>query len=375
MPPPEANYPELVVDGAATAYRLFDVGYAIDLEHASALLASSAPARARPERVEAQALHIQNPPVSVGLGSEQLTLAGAERSIRITARLYDFGLCSLHLRVETQPACPWDDFVELGAALDASQEAGQLLERELGRLLTRILPAIDRPETGTISEDYVVFRVARLATVQGEPLGPRALTDRHLVPLLLNERRRLSRAARRELLSRRFSYYADDLAILTWDNALVVEPREHDQDVEFIVEFANAQLLELRLFDALLEAELPAMYDRVSAARRHRVPLPTWRFPPLLAQLQARVADITETVERVDNALKVTDDVYLARIYSSALELFRESTWRRGIERKLAIVRETYAMLNAESQAARAELLEFTIVLLIVGELVIGVMK
>jgi hypothetical protein len=102
--------------------------------------------------------------------------------------------------------------------------------------------------------------------------------------------------------------------------------------------------------------------------------MPTRRFSPVLAAMQAQVADITETIERVDNALKVTDDVHLARIYGSALEIFREAAWRRGIERKLAIVRETYAMLNDESQAVRAELLEIAIVLLIVGEIVLSLL-
>jgi len=50
-----------------------------------------------------------------------------------------------------------------------------------------------------------------------------------------------------ELLPHRFSYYTDDLTILTWDNALVVEPSPGDTDVQYILEFANAQLLELRV--------------------------------------------------------------------------------------------------------------------------------
>ena len=95
----------------------------------------------------------------------------------------------------------------------------------------------------------------------------------------------------------------------------------------------------------------------------------------MLAELQTRVADVTETVERAENALKVTDDVYLARVYGAALELFRASAWRRGIERKLEIFRSTYAMLNAEAQSARAELLELAILVIIVAELVLALVR
>ena len=217
--------------------------------------------------------------------------------------------------------------------------------------------------------------MARIRGTDGEPLDADALAALDVAPLLLNETRPLSADARRELLPHRFSYYGDDLAILTWDNALVVEPGEQDTDLQYIVEFANAQLLELRYYDALLDAELPRLYDDIEAARARHAVFPGRRFAALLQRLQAQVADSTELVERVENALKVTDDVYLARVYSAALELFRGRTWRAGIDRKLAILRDTYAMLNGEAQAARSETLEIAIVLLIVVELVVGLAR
>jgi hypothetical protein len=364
-----------VSDAAAIAYRLYDVGYEIDLDRASALFAPDGATRERPARNEAQALQIVNPPLFVSLGSERLTIEGAEWRAEVSARLFDFGTCSLQLRIDAPGTLPWERFTEFGNALDASAVLAPVFARHLEALRTRLAPAVERPNLAPVVEDYVVFRITRLTDGDGASLGTDVLTDDHIVPLLLRERRGLSPEARRELLPHRFSYYPDDLTILTWDNALVVEPRPDDRDVEYILEFANAQLLELRFYDAVLDAELPAMYDRIAAARGRISALPTWRYRPLLARLQTRVADVTETVERVDNALKVTDDVYLARIYAAALELFRGTTWRRGIERKLQIVRETYGMLNAEAQAARAELLEIAIIALIVIEIVVGLRR
>jgi uncharacterized Rmd1/YagE family protein len=69
----------------------------------------------------------------------------------------------------------------------------------------------------------------------------------------------------------------------------------------------------------------------------------------------------------------VTDDVYLARIYTAALEIFRGREWRAAIDRKLAIISETYVMLNAEAQAARSEALELLIVVLIFAEILLAV--
>ena len=367
----------LLVDGAALAFRLYDIGYAIDLDRASALLGRDSTERVRPGRSEARALQITNPPLAVTLGAEQLEILGVARSATLSARLFDFGACSLELRVGAPPGTAWEEFSAFGSAVDVSPEIAALLDARLAALRGRIAAAVQRPNLANVVEDYVVFRITRLTDESGSPLSTDVLTDDHLVPLLLHERLALSAGARRELLPHRFSYYEDDLTILTWDNALVVEPRAEDRDVEYILEFANAQLLELRYYDSVLDDELPLMYGRVATARGRMLPLPlrTRRYRPLLARLQSRVADITETVERVENALKVTDDVYLARIYAAALELFRGTAWRRGIERKLAIVRETYEMFNAEAQAARAELLEVAIIALIVIEIVLGVMR
>jgi len=364
-----------VIDASAIAYRLYDIGYEIDLDKASALFAPDAATRERPARNEAQALQIVNPPLFIALGSEALTIDGTELRAEASARLYDFGTCSLQLRVDAPGDLAWERFTAFGNAVDTSAALPAIFARHIEALRARVAPAVIRPNLAPVVEEYVVFRMTRLADGTGASLGTGVLTDEHIVPLLLRERRGLSPDARRELLPHRFSYYADDLTVLTWDNALVVEPRADDRDVEYILEFANAQLLELRFYDAVLDAELPAMYDRIAAARGRVSALPTWRYRPLLARLQTRVADVTETVERVDNALKVTDDVYLARIYAAALELFRGTAWRRGIERKLQIVRETYSMLNAEAQAARAELLEIAIIALIVIEIVLGLRR
>jgi hypothetical protein len=358
----------LRVDGSATAYRLYDVGYGINLEHAAELAGADTRGRSLPARAEAQAFQIRNPPLNVILGERNIVVDGTPCRGVFSAHLFDFGVCSLRLAVDAARNMDWDDFTAFGREFDAPADLARLFDAELTALLARVALAIERQRLAPVAEEYVVYRIERLSADGDARSAADLLTDDHLVPLLLSERRALSVSARRELLAHRFSYYSDDYAVVTWDNALVVEPRSRDFDVEFVVEFANAQLLELRVYDAQLDAELPTLYDRIAAARRRR-PLMVRRFSRVVSDLQLTIADITEIVERADNAFKVTDDVYLARIYAAALEVFRERSWRSGIDRKLGILRDTYTMLNAEAQATRAELLELAIVILIVVEL------
>jgi hypothetical protein len=323
-------------------------------------------------RGEAQALQIQNPPITLLLGTEVMEIEGVRHDVEMSARIFDFGVVSLRARLRAPGRLTWGAFTAFGQQLAGHDGLATLAEHHLRLLTTRIASQIERPAIAEVHEDYTVFRITRVTQADGSEASPDALGSLDVVPLLLNETRPLSADARRELLPHRFSYYSDDLAILTWENALVVEPGERDTDLQYILEFANAQLLELRYYDAVLDAELPAMYDRIAGARRGYGRLLRRGYARLLGDIQARVADSTELVERAENALKVTDDVYLARVYSAALEIFRARTWRAGIDRKLGIVSDTYAMLNAEAQAARGEVLVVTVVALIFIEILLA---
>ncbi|HEX4681313.1 MAG TPA: hypothetical protein VH277_01320 [Gemmatimonadaceae bacterium] len=361
------------VRGSATAYRLYDVGYGIELDRAGALVGEATRGRSRPARSEAQTFQIR-PPLSVSLGERVITIGGESWSAVLSAHLFDFGVCSMRLTVPSARTDSWDAFARFGTDFDMAPGVAPLLDGELTALLARIAPAVERADIQAVVEDYVVYRVESLTDDRGALVAHSSLADEDLVPLLLRETRPLSLLARRELLANRFSFYANDLAVLTWDNALVIEPRPEDEDIEFVLEFANAQLLELRVYDAQLDAQLPALYDRI-AARRQRLRYFTRAYRPLMADLQTRVAEVTEIVERAENAFKVTDDVYLARVYAAALDIFRERAWRSGIDRKLQIFRDTYTMLNAEAQVSRAELMEIIVVLLIAAELIFGFLR
>jgi hypothetical protein len=366
--------PEIRVRGEIVDYRLYDVGYEIDLDRVAQIFGDQAPQRTRPLRVEAQAIQISNPPVTVAMGDETVTLGGGLCSVEMSARVFDFGVCSLRARVRSPGPLPWSEFLAWCAAAGHADAWSQLLAKARDSLQRRIAVAITKPGSSPVTEDYVVFRIDELCDSAGHPLQPDVLPAGDVAQLLLDEPRPPSESARRDLVSPAFTYFEHDLALLTWSSALVVEPVAADTDVQYVLEFANAQLLELRYYDALLDRELPSMYDRIAGARAS-FHLLGRRYSSLLGDLQTRVAEVTELVERSENAFKVTDDVFLARIYSAALEIFGARTWRRGIDRKLEIIRDTYTMLNAETQARRTEALEVVIVLLIVVEIVLALIR
>ena len=300
-------------------------------------------------------------------------LDGVETEVAATVRLFDFGVVRVALRFVADNLA-WADFVQRLMAVDRAVgpvASGAVWNRLLGEVHTIFGNAFLRPSRSTLEEDYLIGIVSAF----DETLTADELLQRiDLVPLLAGEQRPLAEGARRDLLRQRFSYYTDDLVVVTWDRAFIYDPR-NDSDVIDVLDVANAQLLEMRYYDHLLDNELPRMYDAVQTMQRIRPLLSSRRFADLARRLYALVAEVTELREKVDNALQVTEDVYLARIYSAALDLFRVPAVSASVDRKLAIIRDTYSALYEEASAGRTALMEVAIVALIAIEIVLALLR
>lgn len=371
----------IVTAGSIVAMRQFDLANEIDLVRAEALWQRHAAGRAVRLRLTA------TPPTAVSFGVPPLTVAldpvplpldilppgWVPVEAQVTARLFDFGIVTFALRVPT-PNLAWADFARLLDDVDVALGDGadtSVWDRLIAQVTSVLKPALIRPQAPKLSESYLI------GTVQSfdEPFTAADILQRvDLVPVLSGERRALSDGARADLLRRRFSWYEDDLVVLTWDRAFIYEPRG-DSDVADVIEVANAQLLQMRTYSAMLDDELPRMYDLVEETRRRVNILAARRYARLASRLTTLVAEVTELTEKVENALQVTDDVYLARVYAAALDQFRVPAVARAVNRKLEIIRETYTALYDEASTASSSLVEIAILVLIMIELVLAVMR
>lgn len=362
-----------VRSGQVIALRLFDIAYEIDLRLAEEIWARRAEtpsSRGRLAGTPAKAVSFGVPPVALELGPVALEVGGVAMTATVGVRLYDFGIVALAVRLPAEDMT-WRAFTRLVNGMDRAigpMAPADIWERLLGQLREVLAEALERPTAAPLQEDYLI---ALVNAFDAELTADEVFERADLVPLLAGEERALSEAARRDLLRQRFSYYRDDLVVLTWDRALIYEPRR-DTDVIDVLVIANAQLLEMRTYDEMLDDELPRLRKLVEATRRGANLLASRRYARLARSLHSLVAEVTESTERVDNALQVTEDVYLARVYAAAMELFRVANVNAAVDRKLAIIRETYAALHEDAAGARAELLEIAILLLIVAEVVLS---
>jgi hypothetical protein len=350
--------------------RLFDLADAIDLERARACLTSMLVAQ-RPVVSRGASIEIPQLPLAVGLGAVSVPLRGATGEARLDARLYDLGIVALCIHVPLGAPLDWVEAADIMAGVQAYPDwATEIFSQGIAGLRQMVAPALVKPNRAVRDEDYIQFVVDRLG--EGEPAS-RLAKHPLLLQAALGERKRLSAGA--AALATTLSYYEDDLILLTWNTAIIIDTEEEArQDAMLLLEIANAQLLAFRTYGARVDSDLSKIAPRMARMRRFGWWPLVFSSRRFLGEVHSLIADITDTSARVENALQVTEDVYWARVYAAALTVLRVDVFRTGVANGVRVLRETASLLHDEAETAWTSLLEILVIVLIAVELVVALL-
>lgn len=251
-----------------------------------------------------------------------------------------------------------------------SQEVRALAEqvrRELAPYFVRPVPAL------LDDEAYTVFCLdAPLLTEDGAPLSAEDwLKDhrREVAALLTQETDvdQLSRQEADESTNLYLSYYENDLAVIDWDAALVVEEPANLDETLHVLELANLQLAELEAYDRILDDALERSYRDLSQ-RSRRGPANVMR------ELREIRIDLARFSDELSNITKFFGDWHLARIYEKIAVRFHLKDWHHTVDEKLKTLANLYQLLNQDMNNRWMLILEVTIVLLFVIDLIVLVL-
>ena len=179
----------------------------------------------------------------------------------------------------------------------------------------------------------------------------------------------------REAVSQyRFSYSTEDLVVVDWNSAFVYEP-SGSRDIPDLLEIANAQLLEFRFYDELLDGHIARIHDQVQAAA-HGLAGP---LPQPLPRFGARGALHPGGPQRVHRAGGEQPENHWRFLpgqgLRGAVRRLRIRAWQASVTRKLQLLAQTYRLLKGEVDTARSLTLETTIVALIVLEIALAFLR
>lgn len=360
-----------VADGQLFVYRLFDVADSIDLALAEKLAAAPKSRLALEGAGTGTAFEFPRPPLHLVLGRREIRIGGELREAEASAHLIDTGVASILYKIPIAPGTALRELLPLAEALLArpTPDIDAAARREAEALSRDLAPALERPHAWEGLETYHVVFVRRFE--EGQITAERLLAEAPIAELVLGETSEvpLSAAERQDVLSHNFTYQVDDLALVHWNGAFVYES-SGVEDIPDLLEFATAHLLELRYYDALLDRELHTLYDELEAGGSRLINIVTRKYRTLERRVAGLLLEISEMIERLENAVKIVGDFYLARLYQGAVRRFRLPAWQETVLRKQRLLSEVNDLIGNAADTSRAELLELAIIGLILYEII-----
>jgi hypothetical protein len=167
-----------------------------------------------------------------------------------------------------------------------------------------------------------------------------------------------------ESTTKYYSYYDHDIVVMDWDAALIIdEPRFLDETL-YIMELANLQLAELEAYDGILDNAVERAYRDLAARRFTR-----WTGGPVQRELREIRVDLARLSDELSNITKFFGDWHLARIYQGLSSRFHLSDWHKTIDEKLKTLDDIYHILQQDRNNRWMLVLEMTIVLLFVVDI------
>ncbi len=347
----------------------FDVGLEIDIERCNRLVAADKfTGNLRANRRSPRFFDYQPAPLRVIQEIAPLAVGTWTTLSTVDVVLYDFGGIAVTYGIPFQGAA--SDAQHLSRALDESETLLKDARERVRALVESIRPVVARPHVADVVEDYVIFQVEKIkAGCVVDELPVRYAAD--LARILRAESAPLSEQEIKDALACAISYAPEDLTLIDWYGALIFD--QQADDVRAVLEFANLELLELRLLDRQLDKSLEDAYDIVS--ERNWWSLLGLSRAAHLTRVGQLEVDGAILFERVSNAIKLLGDQYLARVYRLVGQRFHLSEWNSAILRKLDTIESLYQKINDRNASRRLELLEWIIILLIAFEVVWSLIK
>ena len=251
-----------------------------------------------------------------------------------------------------------------GVLQDEVRQLAEEIRRELAPYLVK--PVIDLSQ----EEAYTVFCMEppTMGSLDGAPASAEnwLLTNRREVAALLTQEpdiAHLSNQEANESTHLYLSYYESDLVVVDWDAALIIDKPHNFEESLYIMEMANLQLAELEAYDRMLDDALVRSYrDLSNRASRNRA--------EVLRELRDIRIDMARFNDELSNITKFFGDWHLARIYENISARFHLGDWHRSIDRKLKTLDDLYQILKHDQNNRWILMLELTMVLLFVIDLV-----
>jgi len=242
-------------------------------------------------------------------------------------------------------------------------------------LFKKIKPFVRRPKFFQTKSDYLLIEVDPEPSTFSSVTELRNQYGSIIASMVRFETESLSEAQKNEILESAIGYYRGEFIVIDTGAAFIYD-EDYEETLDFF-EFANIQNLELHFFDRLLDQHLNLIYEekiRTLSMRSYIPFIGTLSRSPVDELGKLRV-DISVITERLEGSIKLAGEPYFSELYDLLVQKCDLKSLRDSIESKLSIIQDIRTVFQHKTDAARADLLEVLIIILIFIELMIAIFK
>lgn len=374
----------VIKKGRILIYRVFDIAHEVSLRKAEHLLSqnwSTKGKRIKLSRDPHNTIIMKEPPLCIEIGDEVIKTKTEEFKASISTKIWNYGALSVCISIQIPENTLWKKLVSWGSYLDDSEEILAVAMNAKEFIVQKIQDSLTRPIDQKVIEDYSTYLIEALeesvedkekgTTTMVEFKDPLDVVKKVGIPELLigEDEMTLAETTRKNILKDSFQYSKQDLAIVDWNSALILDftKKEIYQDYIDILEFSLTHLLELRLYDNLLDEKLFSLYD---AIENKKAPLLSNWYSQLSEEANQIYLEFSEFFEHINNSIKTVGNSPLSLFFRETAREFRFADWQSSIKDKMSSLAQVTQLLQAEVNSRKSHLLELVIILLIMVEVV-----
>ncbi|MGC9219407.1 MAG: hypothetical protein ACP5G8_08425 [Athalassotoga sp.] len=360
----------LIKKGRIYYYKIYNIADSADLEKVVSLASNfKGIKRLRFERVGSDVIDIPNPPIQLYIDEYPLEIEGSQMHVTVKLEINELGTMAIIIQVEFESELPVTFFKNFQRDYMTDPDTTFKVDDYFKNGMNILGPVFKgKYQKQFPILDYSVYYVQEF----NKPIKARDILNEYkdLPELLHKSDKKLSTQVRNRTFRHAFSYYTDDLVVVTNDGAFIYDPEGSD-DIMDILDFLNTQIVTIRYYDDLLDKRMKeinlTLLDKptnslteIFKIRKHN---------DASRKLMALTVEVKSAVDHARNAIHVTEDVYYARVYMNARQIFGLDSWEESVEKKLEIVNNTYEMVQHTLSHTFDNFLEIVVIILIFVEL------
>jgi hypothetical protein len=299
---------------------------------------------------------------------EKLTSAGPVR-LQCTVKLLQVGAISVTLRMPLDVPTLVDlvdyhslRFTDGRTIHDEARAIAEQVRQAILAHCVRPHPALNDEEAYTV---FCIQTPGEVGTFDAESWLEHNRRDVAAALMEEHDPNLLSRQEGIESTHQSFCYSRNDLAVLDWDAALVIDDKSQFDQTLYVIELANVQLTELEAYDRLLDDVVDKAYADLGSGTIRR-----WGGRFTQRELRVIRVDLARLADEMSNVSKFFGDYHAGRLYQGLAARFHLADWQKTIDHKIQTLDHIYQLLQSDRTNLWMLILEATIVFLILFDII-----